>query len=106
MQTTIPCQLSDECNLVHQFENEAADSISGNGLNESGPTLASKYEPEFIDAKTAAVWLGIPLRSLYQYVQRGFLPSYKLGRHRLFRKQELLSTLSISRIASRDEVLR
>ncbi|MFA7234215.1 MAG: helix-turn-helix domain-containing protein [Terrimicrobiaceae bacterium] len=53
-----------------------------------------------------AIWLGIPLRSLYQYVQQGFLPSYKLGRHRLFRKKELFSALSINRLAGRDEVLR
>lgn len=106
MQTTIPCQLSDECKLVQESENEAVALVSGEVLNEGDQTLASRQEPEFIDAKAAAVWLGIPLRSFYQYVQRGFLPSYKLGRHRLFRKQELLSTLSISRIASRDEVLR
>ncbi|MBN8711860.1 MAG: hypothetical protein BGO12_05125 [Verrucomicrobia bacterium 61-8] len=106
MQTTIPGQLSDECKLGHESENEAADSISGESLNEGGQTLASRQEPEFIDAKAAASWLGVPLRSLYQYVRQGCLPSYKLGRHRLFRKQELFSALAISRIASRDEVLR
>ncbi len=68
--------------------------------------VAFTQEREFIDAKRAAIWLGIPLRSFHQYVQRGLLPSYKLGRHRLFRKDELLSALSISRTASRDEVLR
>jgi excisionase family DNA binding protein len=63
-------------------------------------------EAEFIDAKAAARWLGVPLRSLYQYVKEGLLPSYKLGRHRLFRKVELLNALGIGRSASRSEILR
>ncbi|HEY5706786.1 MAG TPA: helix-turn-helix domain-containing protein [Terrimicrobiaceae bacterium] len=61
---------------------------------------------EFMRAKEAAAWLGVPLRSLHQYVQQGLLPSYKLGRHRLFRKRELLSALGADRSASRNEVLR
>ena len=61
---------------------------------------------EFLRAREAAIWLGIPLRSLHQYVEQGLLPSYKLGRHRLFRRQELLKTLGASRVASRAEILR
>ena len=61
---------------------------------------------EFLRAKEAAIWLGVPLRSLHQYVQQGLLPSYKLGRHRLFRKRELLSALGADRTASRSEILR
>jgi excisionase family DNA binding protein len=72
---------------------------------EEGDRHAS-HEAEFIDARAAARWLGIPLRSLYQYVQDGLLPSYKLGRHRLFRKRELLDARGASRTASRGEILR
>ena len=61
---------------------------------------------EFLRAREAALWLGIPLRSLHQYVQQGLLPSYKLGRHRLFRKGELLSALGADRTATRSEILR
>jgi excisionase family DNA binding protein len=61
---------------------------------------------EFLRAREAAIWLGVPLRSLHQYVQQGLLPSYKLGRHRLFRKGELLSSLGADRTASRSEILR
>jgi excisionase family DNA binding protein len=61
---------------------------------------------EFLRAREAAVWLGVPLRSLHQYVQQGLLPSYKLGRHRLFRKGELLFALGADRTVSRSEVLR
>ena len=52
-------------------------------------SIASETEnpgnQEFLRAREAATWLGVPLRSLHQYVQQGLLPSYKLGRHRLFR---------------------
>lgn len=60
----------------------------------------------FISAKEAAAFLGIPIRSLFQYVQQGRLPSYKLGRHRLFRRLELLETLRGTTKATRDEILR
>jgi excisionase family DNA binding protein len=66
----------------------------------------AKAGKEFMGAREAATWLGVPLRSLYQYVQQGLLPSYKLGRHRLFRKEELLATLGANRMASRNEILR
>lgn len=71
---------------------------------ESEPAISMQAH-EFIDAKAAAIWLGIPLRSFHQYVKKGELPSYKLGRHRLFRRKELLAALSSSRTASRNEVL-
>ena len=78
------------------------------GLQQS---IASEKEAkvanqEFMRSKEAAAWLGVPLRSLHQYVQQGLLPSYKLGRHRLFRKGELLSALAADRSASRNEILR
>lgn len=61
---------------------------------------------EFIEIREAAEWLGVPFSSLRQYVSRGLLPSYKLGRHRLFRKRELLDALRQSTKASLDEILR
>jgi excisionase family DNA binding protein len=61
---------------------------------------------EFLRAREVAIWLDVPLRSLHQYVQQGLLPSYKLGRHRLFRKGELLSALGGDRTSSRSEILR
>jgi excisionase family DNA binding protein len=60
----------------------------------------------FIGAKEAAAWLGIPLRSLNQYVQQGVLPSYKLGRHRLFRKVQLLEALGVNFNNARSEIFR
>jgi len=61
---------------------------------------------EFINTDTAAAWLGISRRSMQRYVQNGLLPSYKLGKQRLFRRRELLDALGASRRASRGEILR
>jgi len=63
-------------------------------------------DDSFIRAKEAAAWLGIPLRSLNQYVQQGLLPSYKLGRHRLFRKDQLLTALGVDRMVERSAIFR
>ena len=61
---------------------------------------------EFIQIREAAVWLGVPLSSLREYVSRGLLPSYKLGRHRLFRKREVLEALRADDRSSLDLILR
>ena len=61
---------------------------------------------EFIDIREAAKWLGVPFSSLREYVSRGLLPSYKLGRHRLFRKRELLEALRETTKATLDQILR
>jgi len=61
---------------------------------------------EFIEIRDAAEWLGVPFSSLRQYVSRGLLPSYKLGRHRLFRKPEILEALRQTTKATLDEILR
>ena len=61
---------------------------------------------EFIDIREAAKWLGVPFSSLREYVSRGLLPSYKLGRHRLFRKRELLEALRETTKATLDEILK
>lgn len=61
---------------------------------------------EFINTNTAAAWLGISRRSMQRYVLSGLLPSYKLGKQRLFRRRELLDALGASRRASRADILR
>lgn len=61
---------------------------------------------DFIAIQKATEWLGVPFSSLRQYVSRGMLSSYKLGRHRLFRKRDLLDALRQSTKASLDEILR
>lgn len=67
---------------------------------------ASSEKSEFIEIREAAEWLGVPFSSLRQYVSRGLLPSYKLGRHRLFRKREILESMRQTTKASLDEILR
>lgn len=68
--------------------------------------IQSFEDQGFVGAKEAAAFLSIPMRSLHQYVQQGLIPSYKLGRHRLFRRLELLNALRASTKATRDEILR
>jgi excisionase family DNA binding protein len=85
------------------FENIGS---SYRALQSSRIALEAKAGKEFMGAREADTWLRVPLRSLHQYVQQGLLPSYKLGRHRLFRKEELLATLGANRTASRTEILR
>jgi len=80
-------------------------------VNPSPIVLAARKEiladdDSFIRAKEAAAWLGIPLRSFNQYVQQGLLPSYKLGRHRLFRKTQLLEALGANFKAPRNAIFR
>lgn len=73
------------------------------------PPIPKKPAPEnaeFIKIRDAAEWLGVPFSSLRQYVSRGLLPSYKLGRHRLFRKRELLDAIRETTISTLDEILR
>lgn len=66
----------------------------------------SAEEDGFISAKEAAEWLGVPLRSLYQYVRQGLLPCYRLGRHRLFRKHQLITALGAGRMVERSAIFR
>ena len=67
---------------------------------------APSEKSEFIQIREAAEWLGVPFSSLREYVSRGLLPSYKLGRHRLFRKNELLEALRETGKTTLDRVLR
>jgi len=66
----------------------------------------SSENAEFIQIREAAEWLGVPFSSLREYVSRGMLPSYKLGRHRLFRKHELLEALRETGKATLNQILR
>lgn len=76
------------------------------GTVASRKEIPSREDDGFIGAKEAAAWLGIPLRSLYQYVRQGLLPCYRLGRHRLFRKQQLLTALGAGRMVERSAIFR
>jgi len=75
-------------------------------IRPKGDPPGTHPKSEFINTKAAAQWLGIPERSMQQYVQMGLLPSYKLGKHRLFRRNELLDALGATRRATWDEFLR
>lgn len=61
--------------------------------------------PEFLRASTMAGIVGVPVRSFHLYAAQGLIPSFKLGKHRLFRKAEVFAALEKLRTASVQEVL-
>jgi hypothetical protein len=63
-------------------------------------------EPELHHAPQMAAIVNIPVRSFHQYAQQGLIPSFKIGKHRLFRKSEVFSALEKLRTASLQEVLQ
>jgi len=88
------------------------DAFLGATAPESVPALFPSRkeipgeEDGFIGAKEAAAWLGVPLRSFNQYVRQKLLPSYKLGRHRLFRKSQIVEALGANFSVSRGAIFR
>ena len=90
---------------VFEGEAEAVLKISTSEVPKGDPPGVHP-SAEFISSKVAATWMGLPLRSFLQYVQMGQLPSYKIGKHRLFRRCELLKAIGATRRATWDEILR
>ena len=61
--------------------------------------------PVFLHAPQAAACVPLPLRSFHSYVARGLIPSYKIGRHRLFKREEVIAAIERQRVGSMSEVL-
>ena len=60
----------------------------------------------FCHHKEAAIISGLPLRSFYHYVEQGVIPHYRIGRHRLFKKDELIAAIMANRVGTNNEVLQ
>ena len=60
----------------------------------------------FCHHKEAAIISGLPQRSFYYYVEQGVIPCYKIGRHKLFKKDEIIAAIQSHRVATVNEVLR
>ena len=63
------------------------------------------YASEFILAPEAAALVPVPLRSFHKYVKEGLFPSYKIGRHRLFKRCEIIAAVERQRTGSISETL-
>jgi len=61
--------------------------------------------PVFLHAPEAAAAVPVPLRSFHAYVKKGLIPSYKLGRHRLFKRSEVIAAVERQRIGTVSEML-
>lgn len=66
----------------------------------------SKVAGAFLHAPEAAASVPVPLRSFHEYVRKGWIPSYKLGRHRLFKREEVLAAVERQRVGSICDALR
>ena len=53
-----------------------------------------------LDAKSAAVLLGIPRSSVYEYAKRGELPHVKIGKHVKFIRSDLERAVSERRVGA------
>jgi excisionase family DNA binding protein len=69
------------------------------------PAELQSVAAAFCHAPEAAVISGLPLRSFHKYVKEGLIPCYKIGRHRLFKKDELVDAIQKCRIGTVAEVL-
>lgn len=65
---------------------------------------AELEQSEFMSVAEASSWLGIPARSLREYIKKGTLTHYKFGRHRKLRRSDLLNLKSKS-VPNRDRIL-
>jgi len=59
----------------------------------------------FCHAQEASILTALPLRTFHLYVKQGLLPSYKIGRNRLFKKDELVAAIMSHRTGTKAEVL-
>lgn len=63
------------------------------------------YTKEFLNAKEAAVFLGISIHQLYKYSSQHILPCYKPQNKLLyFKRSELIDFISAARIKSQEEI--
>lgn len=53
-------------------------------------TTATTDTSEWLSPSELASWLGVPVRTVYDWLQRDQAPrSYKIGRHRRFRRTDV-----------------
>lgn len=57
---------------------------------------------EFLTTKEASQMLGYTVGTLYQYVNRGIIPHYKVGKRSLrFKREDLLNYLGENRVEAK-----
>ena len=60
---------------------------------------------EFITERQAAAAIPLPPSTFRVYMTRGLIPSYKLGKHRLFRRTEVIQAVLSTRQGTVQEVV-
>ena len=51
---------------------------------------AIQAEAKFLTAKEAAAFLRVQISTINRHIKSGFIPSYKMGKRRLFDRDELI----------------
>lgn len=69
-------------------------------MQDTAKTIAA-----FCHAQEAAIISGLPLRTFHHFVKLGAIPSYKIGRNRLFKKDEIVEAIMSYRVGTTNEVL-
>jgi excisionase family DNA binding protein len=59
------------------------------GREDASSSNVGVLREPLIDAKSAAILLGIPRSSVYEYAKRGELPHVKIGKHVKFVRSDL-----------------
>jgi excisionase family DNA binding protein len=70
-----------------------------------GTTTEKQTGGVFCRAPEAAKHVPMALRTFHLKVAQGIIPSYKFGRQRLFKKDEVIAAIERYRVATTSEVL-
>jgi excisionase family DNA binding protein len=67
--------------------------------------LEQKEVERFCFAKEAYKVTPFQIRTFWNHVLKGRIPSYKIGKHRLFRKSEVIAAIEKCRVSTAAELL-
>ena len=74
---------------VTHSDRETGEHKRGTAASQAGPRRSTDHF--LIGVKAAAVWLGIPIFTVYNWAQTGKIPHFKLEKRVMFSKEELKS---------------
>jgi excisionase family DNA binding protein len=59
----------------------------------------------FCHHREATIISGLPQRTFYYYLEQGLIPCYKIGRHKLFKRDEVIAAIMSHRVGTKAEAL-
>lgn len=76
-----------------------------NSKHMQAPLSKEQTARVFCYAPEAVTLTPFPIRTFHLYVKRGLIPSYRIGRHRLFKKDEVVAAIERFRVSTTAEIL-